>query len=69
MDSTTWKSDFEAKKPLVDKAVNTIRAIFMQICLFLSPLTMIPKNSEAALAEWCVAYGVRRGKFSPGMPR
>lgn len=69
MDSTTWKSDFEAKKPPVDKAVNTIRAIFMQICLFLSLLTMIPKNSEAALAEWCVAHGGKRGKFSPGMPR
>jgi len=34
MDSATWKSDFEAKKPPVDKAVNTIRVIFMQIVWF-----------------------------------
>ena len=60
MDSATWKSDFEAKKPPVDKAVNTIRAIFMQICLFLSLLTMIPKNSEAALADFRVSTGDKK---------
>ena len=68
MDSTTWKSDFEAKKPPVDKAVNTIRAIFMQSCLFLSLLTMIPKTVKQHLRNGASRTGSEGEIFLRGCP-
>ena len=68
MDSATWKSDFEAKKPPVDKAVNTIRAIFMQICLFLSLLTMIQKTVKQHLRNGVSRTGSEGENFLRGCP-